>query len=202
MNILNGFNTLETWKKHCIYVFILVLITSALTYHYTAKHYQSEYDTLSAQFTTYKVNHPDTTELKTEQAIIDKALDDKKNNVPITEAVGTESTTTIQYVQKQSSNDADVEVTNAAKPISISYNGTISQLKTNTTETQSTTADGKVVINQQTSAVLDVTGIVNEKIANRILEDEHKEQVLKRQKTQQTVWGVVAGVAIGHFVKK
>jgi len=203
MNIFSRFSSLEAWKKHCIYIVILMLISSAVTYHYTAKHYQEKYDTLNSEYTNYKANHPDATETKTsEQAIIDKALNDKKNDTPVTETIGTESKTTIGYAQKQSADDADIEITNTANPVLISYNGKTEALKTTTSENQTTNADGKVVITQQTSAVLDITDTVNRAIAQRVLDDEHKEEVLRRQKTQQTVWGVVAGVAIGYAVKK
>lgn len=203
MDIGSRFESLSGWKKHIIYVLVVGLIFSGLTYHFTAKHYEAKYETLNTEFTIYKASHPDANDTKTaEQTIIDKALNDKKNNVPVTENVGEETNTVIKYVPKETASDADVEITNTPKPVVVSYNGKTEELKTNTTESQSKTADGKVVVTQQSQATIDIDSIVNREIANKVLEDEHKEMVLKRQKTQQTFWGVVGGIAVGYLAHK
>lgn len=202
MEIVTWYSSLTQGKKYLLLGLVLAMVCSALTFHFTAKHYQAKYDALNEQFISYKTTHPDADENQREKAIIDKAILDKKNNVPVTETVGSETKTIIQYVEKTSKSDADIEVTNKAKPITVSYNGKTSELATTNTEKQTTDADGKVVITQQTAATIDIDSIVKREIANKILEDDHDKAVLERQKKQNAFWGTVAGFAIGSIAHK
>jgi hypothetical protein len=177
---------------------LVALICSGITYHYTAKHYQEKYNALNAQFDAFKAEYSSVINEK-EQAIIDKAIAEKKANTPVKEYLKGETVTQLQWVEKESKSDASVEINSKTNPIVVSYNGKKEELPTTTTEGKDI-KDGKVVVTQQTTATLDIDSIVNRQIANRILEDEHKEKVLKREKTQQTIWGTVAGFVIGKYV--
>jgi hypothetical protein len=189
---------------------IFALVCSLLTYHYTAKHYQAKYNTLNEkyvalnnEYTQFKSAISDT-EKEREDKIIAKAETDKQNKVPVVAPLFQDTTTTISYDSKQSKNDADVEITNTVNPVKVSYNGKTEELNTTTTEKQ-TTEGGKVVVKQDTTTTIDIDSIVNRQIADRIddynqkIKDlNHDKAVLKRQKTQQTIWGAIIGIGIGH----
>lgn len=182
--------------RNVVVAIIIALVCSFVTYHYTAKHYQAKYDALNAEYTAFKAQYQAIV-VEKENAIIAKAQADKAAKVPVVEYIKGDTVTEIQYVEKQSKNDADIEITNKAKPIIVSYNGQKEQLPTTTTEGK-TIADGKTTITQETTATLDIDAIVNRQIANRIAEDDHKIAVLKRQKTQNLVWGIIGGAVIGR----
>ena len=200
MNSILGFYSILSDKHKGLFIglflgVILALVCSVLTFHYTSTYYQNK-------LSTYQATHPDTGETKEEKALIDQAIKDKQNKVPLTETVGQGTTTEISYQAKTSKDDADVEVTNTIKPVVVSYNGKKEELKTITSENQTTGADGKVVITQQSSAVLDIDSIVKREIANTILEDEHQKAVLERQKKQNAFWGAVGGYVVGSMLHK
>lgn len=204
MELLPWYNSLTSKQQSIFKILLLILvvglISSGLTYHYTKQHWSNKYDALQAQYDTYAANHPDSADdgPTAEDKIIAKALDQKKENVPVKETIGTTEKTVIYYTQKESKDDSDVQVTNKPQSISVSYNGKKQEIPTTNTEGQSI-ENGKLVVDQKQSATIDIDSIVNREIANKILEDEHKQAVLKRQKTQQTIWGTVIGVGIGYL---
>jgi hypothetical protein len=206
MNTLGWYNSLtdtqKKWFKYFIIFLVSALLSAGLTYHLCSKHYNAKYEALNEEFIIYKANHPDSDENVREQEIIDKALQDKKNNVPLIAPIGTKETTSIYYTNKTSKDDADVEMESKPTGITVSYNGKKETLPTVNKETQEKTEDGKLVIKQEQAATLDVTSIVNREIANKELEHMHNEEVLKRQKKQQTFWGVVGGVALGCLISR
>ena len=181
---------------------VLALICSVLTFHYTSSYYQDKCTQIENKLSAYQATHPDDGEAKKEQDLIAKAIADKQNKVPLTETVGQENTTEISYQAKTSKDYADVEVTNTIKPVVVSYNGKKQELKTVTSENQTVGADGKVVITQQSAAVLDIDSIVNREIANKVLEDDHDKAVLERQKKQNAFWGAVGGYVVGSMLHK
>lgn len=204
MKFLTWFNQLTDNQKSVIKTLILILVVgllaAGLTYHYTNAHWEAKYSTLQNEYDVYRVNHPDTGDkLGNEQAVIDKALAEKAANVPLKEAVGLEGQTAISYQPKTTPKDSDVEINSDPTTISVSYNGKQEVIPTKTTTEQGVTDDGKVVVNQKQAATIDIDSIVNREIANKILEDDHKQMVLERQKKQQTFWGVVGGVAVGYL---
>jgi hypothetical protein len=196
-------DVIEEEKKHFYLKFAIVAISVILlcciaTFAFTAKHYQAKYDALNAEYTAFKAKYS-TIEKEKEQAVIAQALAEKAAKTPLKEYIQGDTVTKFVYAEKESKDDATVEMNSTVNPIVVSYNGKKEELPTTTTEGK-TIQDGKVVITQQTTSTLDIDSIVKREIANRILEDEHKQAVLKRQKTQQTGWGFVLGVVAGKLI--
>lgn len=181
--------------KYILATLVVALVFSGITYYYTAKHYQEKYDALNKEYTDFKAVYSDVVKEK-EDALIAVSLAEKKAKTPLIETVKGETQTIIQYVEKESSSDASIEISSKQNPISISYNGQKQELSTTTTEGKEI-KDGKVVVTQQSSATIDIDSIVKREIANTILDKDHEIAVLKRQKTQQTGWGFLIGVGAG-----
>lgn len=194
-------------KYAIIACIISIIIAAGLTFYLCDNHYTAKYNQLQSEYNDYKAKTVDIVN-KDEAATIAKAEAEKAQNKPITETATTEATTTIEAVQKDSSNDADVQVTSNPKPIIVSYNGKQQELKTTTTESQTKTADNKVVITQQTQATLNVDDIVNREIANTVdnykatikANDEKAKSDIKKMNKEgnkKSAWCLVGGVLIG-----
>ena len=110
------------------------------------------------------------------------------------------------YVEKTSKDEADVKINAEPQSIKISYNGEEYDLPMQRVTDTPGVVDGSLSISQKSSATLDVTDIVNREIANTILQKdaeieklENDKKVLERQKTQQTIWGVIGGLTVGYL---
>ena len=176
---------------------LIILVTAGVTYHYTAKYYQDKLDAVQTELTDYKAKYSASVDER-EQAIINKAQSDNAKNTPVVAPITQASTATVSYEEKSSADDADVQVSNTTKPVVVSYNGITEALPTTTTQNKEI-KDGKVVITQENTAKLDVTDIVNREIANTIDKKDTEIGHLKREKIQNTFWGVVGGFAIGSL---
>ena len=204
MKLTTWYNQLTDTQKSVFKTLILILVvgllSAGLTYYYTNAHWETKYSTLQNEYDVYRVNHPDTGDkLGNEQAVINKALTEKEAKVPVKETIGLEGQTVIGYQPKSTPTDSDVEINSEPTTISVSYNGKQETIPTKSTTEQGVTTDGKVVVNQKQAATIDIDSIVNREIANKVLEDEHKQAVLERQKKQRTFWGVVGGLAVGYL---
>ena len=89
---------------------------------------------------------------------------EKRIEVPIEVPVEVKGETVIQYVEKQTPADADIEITQPAPVIALDYNGEKTELAGISGEKQ-TFDKGKLQVEQKTEAVLDVTPIVNREVA-------------------------------------
>lgn len=128
--------------------------------------------------------------------------------VPIHVPVEVKGDTVIRYVEKQAENDADVQITNPAPKIAVSYNGEKTELNGIQSEKQKFDK-GKLQVEQSTSAVLDVTPIVerevNTAVEKQIMQDEAvKEEAVQEEKHkahkhgQKTLLGGLgAGLVLG-----
>jgi len=188
--------------KNNVTIFTLIFIFGSgafVGWYFTHKYYAPKLTTLQTEYDNFKAEYQTTVD-KGEQTIINKAIADKIAKKPVTEKVTNESSTSIEYTQKTSASDADISVTSTPSTIQLEYNGVKTALTTTDTSSTSKTADNKVVINQQSVTTLNVDDIVNRQIANTILEKNHEEDVLKREKKQNLFWGAVGGLAIGYVV--
>lgn len=88
---------------------------------------------------------------------------EKRIEVPIEVPVEVKGDTIIQYVEKESPQDADVEITNPAPVVSVSYNNQKTELDGVLGESQKFDK-GKLQVEQKTEAVLDVTPIVEREV--------------------------------------
>jgi len=171
-----------------------LLIGVGVTYYLASGHYKEIVSDLKTELNEYKAKYSTTVEEK-EKAIIAKAIAEERANTPIKEYIKGDTVTTIQYIKKESEDDADLEMTN--KPtVSFEYNGVRQELEVENKDGFKF-VDGKWVITQETSTVLNVDDIVNRSIANTIDKKDNEIKTLKRQKIQKAVWGTLIGVGIG-----
>lgn len=89
---------------------------------------------------------------------------EKRIEVPIEVPVEVKGETVIQYVEKQTPTDADIEITQPAPVIALDYNGEKTELAGISGEKQKFDR-GKLQVEQKTEAVLDVAPIVNREVA-------------------------------------
>ena len=88
---------------------------------------------------------------------------EKRVEVPIEIPVEVKGDTVIQYVEKESPQDADVEITSPAPVVSVSYNNQKTELEGVANETQKFDK-GKLTVEQKTETTLDVTPIVDREV--------------------------------------
>ena len=140
-----------------------------------------------------------------EELLIENAkLKDKEPEIVYVKG---ETQTKYVYVQKEKEDDPDVKIDSKPMEIKLSYNGQIVDLPMHSTS-NSDIKEGTLYIGQQATGTLDVTSIVNREISKTILDKDleieslkQKNKQLQRKRTQDTVWGVLGGMAIGGFKK-
>lgn len=122
--------------------------------------------------------------------------------------VSSDTQTQVQYVEKESADDADVEIHADAPSIVVDYNGEKTAFDAVSSETQKFDK-GKLQVNQQSKVTLDVTPIVTREVQtavekntkelteqkNKELAQAHKDEAKKRHK--RTIEAFVAGAALG-----
>lgn len=124
--------------------------------------------------------------------------------VPIEVPVEVKGETVIRYVEKQTEDEADVQVDNPAPKISVSYNGEKTELDGVAGETQKF-EKGTLKVEQSTEAVLDVTPIVEREnqiaVANQKLQDEaEKQEAIQEEKHKAHKHGqktLLGGIGLG-----
>lgn len=137
---------------------------------------------------------------------------EKRVEVPVEIPVAVKGDTVIQYVPKESTNDADVDIQQNPAQISMKYNDTLYRIDTLKDETQKFDK-GKLEIQQNSQAILDVTPIVKREVeialdeqSKQLNDDFHKElKTEKRKSIQKGFWtgvAVASGVAIGAKLAK
>lgn len=127
-----------------------------------------------------------------------------EKEVPIEVPVLVKGDTVIQYVEKETSSDSDIEITSPPPVISVSYNGEKTELDGVKGETQKFDK-GKLQVEQKTEATLDVTPIVerevNTAVVNQKLQDDkEKTEAVSEEKHKAHKHGqktLLGGIGIG-----
>ena len=149
-------------------------------------------------------------ELANEIHIVKTAIEDLKKNKPVTERVISNNQTEIRYVQKESPDDADVDIQDHAPVAKIKYNDQTYDVPMQTTTTHTTDKDGTVKVNQAHELTIDVTKVADRQIAayqlsmedkQRELNDELK-KVKHENKTMKFVGGAVALTGTAYLINK
>ena len=133
---------------------------------------------------------------------------EKRVDIPVTIPVETAGETQIQYVEKTSPSDSDVEI-NASKPtIQMKYNDSTYKLDTVANETHKFDK-GKLKVDTSTNTTIDVTPIVDREVKiavseNQKVADKDKEAAVQKAKEnshkairKDTAEGFGAGVLVG-----
>lgn len=185
-------------KSIIIGLLVALILGIVIGGYFTHKYYAPKLVAETALVTDLNAKYSTAIDEK-EAAIVAKAVADEKANTPVIVTAKGETVTQVEYVEKASSTDSDASLTTTAA-YKFEYNGTQYDVPTKTVATNNV-KDGKLVLTQTTTNVMNVDDIVNRQIANTVLKSNHDIAVLKRQKKQDTVWGVIIGVGIGRVLK-
>lgn len=149
-------------------------------------------------------------EVAAEVRLVKQAVEDLKKNKPVTERVVNNNQTEIRYVEKESPEDADVDIQDQAPVARIKYNDQTYDVPMQTTTSHTTDKDGTVKVNQAHELTIDVTKVADRQIAayqlsmedkQRELNDELK-KVKHENKTMKFVGGAVALTGTAYFINK
>ena len=149
-------------------------------------------------------------EVAAEVRLVKQAVEDLKKNKPVTERVVNNNQTEIRYVEKESPEDADVDIQDQAPVARIKYNDQTYDVPMQTTTSHTTDKDGTVKVNQAHELTIDVTKVADRQIAayqlsmedkQRELNDELK-KVKHENKTMKFVGGAVALTGTAYLINK
>ena len=149
-------------------------------------------------------------EVAAEVRLVKQAVEDLKKNKPVTERVVNNNQTEIRYVEKESPDDADVDIKDQAPVARIKYNDQTYDVPIQTTTSHTTDKDGTVKVNQAHELTIDVTKVADRQIAayqlsmedkQRELNDELK-KVKHENKTMKFVGGAVALTGTAYLINK
>jgi hypothetical protein len=149
-------------------------------------------------------------EVAAEVRLVKQAVEDLKKNKPVTERVVNNNQTEIRYVEKESPDDADVDIQDQAPVARIKYNDQTYDVPMQTTTSHTTDKDGTVKVNQAHELTIDVTKVADRQIAayqlsmedkQRELNDELK-KVKHENKTMKFVGGAVALTGTAYLINK
>ena len=149
-------------------------------------------------------------EVAAEVRLVKQAVEDLKKNKPVTERVVNNNQTEIRYVQKESPDDADVDIQDQAPVARIKYNDQTYDVPMQTTTSHTTDKDGTVKVNQAHELTIDVTKVADRQIAayqlsmedkQRELNDELK-KVKHENKTMKFVGGAIALTGTAYLINK
>lgn len=149
-------------------------------------------------------------EVAAEVRLVKQAVEDLKKNKPVTERVVNNNQTEIRYVEKESPDDADVDIQDQAPVAKIKYNDQTYDVPMQTTTSHTTDKDGTVKVNQAHELTIDVTKVADRQIAayqlsmedkQRELNDELK-KVKHENKTMKFVGGAVALTGTAYLINK
>ena len=164
--------------------------------------YEVQVAELKAEINDYQIKYQAAIS-DTEEAKI--ALAKEKLKEPEKVYIKGDTQTEIVYVEKETPQDPDVQISQEPPSLTVSYNGEVQELPMQTTTESATSEDGTLKVNQSSNVTLDVTDIVNREIANTVLQKDaeiYKQQEtikrLERQKVTSTVLGVIAAGAVGY----
>lgn len=149
-------------------------------------------------------------EVAAEVRLVKQAVEELKKNKPVTERVVNNNQTEIRYVEKESPEDADVDIQDQAPVARIKYNDQTYDVPMQTTTSHTTDKDGTVKVNQAHELTIDVTKVADRQIAayqlsmedkQRELNDELK-KVKHENKTMKFVGGAVALTGTAYLINK
>ena len=188
----------KTYKKPIILGILFFLFSISFGGFVTYKIMQSQIDAAYEKIDELKSAVSDA-EVAAEVRLVKQALEDLKKNKPVTEKVVSNNQTEIRYVEKESPEDADVDIQDQAPVARIKYNDQTYDVPMQTTTSHDTDKDGTVKVNQSHELSIDVTKIADRQIAayQLSMEDKQRElnEELKHVKHQNKTLKIVGGVA-------
>ena len=199
----------KTYKKPIILGILFFLFSISFGGFVTYKIMQSQIDAAYEKIDELKSAVSDA-EVAAEVRLVKHALEDLKKNKPITEKVVNNTQTEIRYVEKQSPEDADVDIQDQAPVARIKYNDQTYDVPMQTTTSHATDKDGTVKVNQSHELSIDVTKIADRQIAAYQLSMEDKQRELNEElkhvkhqnKTLKIVGGAAALVGTAYLINK
>lgn len=188
----------KTYKKPIILGILFFLFSISFGGFVTYKIMQSQIDAAYEKIDELKSAVSDA-EVAAEVRLVKQALEDLKKNKPVTEKVVSNNQTEIRYVEKESPEDADVDIQDQAPVARIKYNDQTYDVPMQTTTSHTTDKDGTVKVNQAHELSIDVTEIADRQIAayQLSMEDKQRElnEELKHVKHQNKTLKIVGGAA-------
>lgn len=188
----------KTYKKPIILGILFFLFSISFGGFVTYKIMQSQIDAAYEKIDELKSAVSDA-EVAAEVRLVKQALEDLKKNKPVTEKVVSNNQTEIRYVEKESPEDADVDIQDQAPVARIKYNDQTYDVPMQTTISHATDKDGTVKVNQSHELSIDVTKIADRQIAayQLSMEDKQRElnEELKHVKHQNKTLKIVGGAA-------
>lgn len=199
----------KTYKKPIILGILFFLFSISFGGFVTYKIMQSQIDAAYEKIDELKSAVSDA-EVAAEVRLVKQALEDLKKNKPVTEKVISNNQTEIRYVEKESPEDADVDIQDQAPVARIKYNDQTYDVPMQTTTSHTTDKDGTVKVNQAHELSIDVTKIADRQIAAYQLSMEDKQRELNEElkhvkhqnKTLKIVGGAAALVGTAYLINK
>ena len=199
----------KTYKKPILLGILFFLFSISFGGFVTYKIMQSQIDAAYEKIDELKSAVSDA-EVAAEVRLVKQALEDLKKNKPVTEKVVSNNQTEIRYVEKESPEDADVDIQDQAPVARIKYNDQTYDVPMQTTTSHTTDKDGTVKVNQAHELSIDVTKIADRQIAAYQLSMEDKQRELNEElkhvkhqnKTLKIVGGAAALVGTAYLINK
>ena len=199
----------KTYKKPIIFGILFFLISVTFGGFITYKIMQSQIDAAYEKIDELKSAVSDA-EVAAEVRLVKQAVEELKKNKPVTEKVVSNNQTEIRYVEKESPEDADVDIQDQAPVARIKYNDQTYDVPMQTTTSHITDKDGTVKVNQAHELSIDVTKIADRQIAAYQLSMEDKQRELNEElkhvkhqnKTLKIVGGAAALVGTAYLINK
>lgn len=199
----------KTYKKPIILGILFFLISVTFGGFVTYKIMQSQIDAANEKIDELKLAVSDA-EVAAEVRLVKQAVEELKKNKPVTERVVSNNQTEIHYVEKESPEDADVDIQDQAPVARIKYNDQTYDVPMQTTTSHTTDKDGTVKVNQAHELSIDVTKIADRQIAAYQLSMEDKQRELNEElkhvkhqnKTLKIVGGAAALVGTAYLINK
>lgn len=199
----------KNYKKLIILGILFFFASVAIGGFITYKIMKDQVDAAYEKIEDLKTTLPNA-EVAAQLRIVKDAVEDLKKNKPVTERVVNNNQTEIRYVQKESPDDADVDIQDQAPVARIKYNDQTYDVPMQTTTSHTTDKDGTVKVNQAHELTIDVTKVADRQIAayqlsmedkQRELNDELK-KVKHENKTMKFVGGAVAFTGTAYLINK
>lgn len=127
--------------------------------------------------------------------------------IPVEIPVEVKGDTQIVYVEKESEDDADVQIRDDKPVVSVEFNGQKTEFETLDNETQKF-EKGKLQVEKTTNVNLDVAPIVDREVNRAVetqkqIDEKDKSEAVKEEKkksTKHTVNGVLGGLGAGLLI--
>ena len=201
-NLENIKNTLienfKIYKQPIIVGILFFFMSVSLGGFITYKIMKDQIDSAYGQVEELKSTLPNA-EVAAQLRIVKDAVEELKQNKPVTEKVVNNTQTEIRYVEKQSPEDADVDIQDRAPVARIKYNDQTYDVPMQTTTSHTTEKDGTVKVNQAHELTIDVTKVADRQIAayQLSMEDKQRElnEELKHVKHENRTLKIVGGAA-------